>query len=277
MESLNAGEPMTEQNTLVNITKSRLQAGKIAWGLGIRASTSIDIVFAARASGYHYLFIDLEHSTLDVGTAGQLCLASVAAGITPVVRVAAEDKALTARMLDGGAHGIVAPHINTRADAEEVVRNCMFPPLGQRSNGSARAQAGYQPLPSSSATATLNDLLLLVAMIETPEAVENADEIASVEGIDVLSVGTNDLATEMGIPGQFAHPLIFDAYEKVITAARRHGKQIRLGGIFDEKLMQNAIELGARMMTVGNDTAMLFDAMTARKAAISKLAPPQLL
>jgi 4-hydroxy-2-oxoheptanedioate aldolase len=103
-------------------------------------------------------------------------------------------------------------------------------------------------------------------MIETPRAVENADGIAATPGIDALLIGSNDLALEMGIPGQLGHDSIRQAYETVGTACRRHNKVLGMGGIYDEALARRYIGLGARLVLGANDHSLILNAATQRAA-----------
>jgi len=110
----------------------------------------------------------------------------------------------------------------------------------------------------------LNIAILVVPMIETPEAVENADEIAAVDGIDALLIGTNDLSLEMGIAGQVGHERVQAAYKKVADACRRHNKVLGMGGVYDQELAARYIGMGARMVLAGSDHNLLLDAATRR-------------
>lgn len=244
-----------------NITKERLVAGKVAFGLGVRSSRTIDVARAAASSGYHYLFIDLEHSTIDLDTAAQICVAGLDAGVTPLVRVPSHDHAFSARILDGGAQGIVVPHINSAAEAKLAVEGCKYPPVGHRSSLAKAVQMGWAPMSVSEVSKHMNENILLTMLIETPEAVGNIESIAAVDGVDVLSVGSNDLALEMGIPGQFDHPKLLEAYDKVLAAARKYGKAVRLGGIYEPRLLKRSIELGSRMVTLGDDFGFMLAGM----------------
>src|SRR5690606_1781972 len=99
-----------------------------------------------------------------------------------------------------GAQGVVVPHVNSVEQARRVVENCKYPPIGHRSLTAPMPQLGFRTMPVAEAIEALNRNTLVVAMLETPQAVDNADAIAAVEGIDALLIGTNDLAAEMGIP-----------------------------------------------------------------------------
>jgi 4-hydroxy-2-oxoheptanedioate aldolase len=113
-------------------------------------------------------------------------------------------------------------------------------------------------------TVALNAATLITVMIETPQAVANAEAIAAVPGVDALLIGTNDLAAEMGITGDLGHARIATAYETVIAACRQHGKFPGMGGVYAEDLMRRYVALGMRMILSGGDLAMLMQAATQR-------------
>jgi 4-hydroxy-2-oxoheptanedioate aldolase len=110
----------------------------------------------------------------------------------------------------------------------------------------------------------LNAEILVVPMIETPEAVDNAEAIAAIAGIDALLIGTNDLTLEMGIPGQVGHERVRAAYAKVAAACRRHNKVLGMGGVYDQEVAARYLRMGARMILAGSDHNLLLDAATRR-------------
>jgi len=207
--------------------------------------------------GFDWLFIDLEHGTMPLDIAVQISCAALTAGITPLVRVPSRQYALATRALDGGALGIVMPHVDTAEEAKAIVDHLKYPPLGHRSVAGGQAFLGFRPVPIAEATRTMNAETLVVVMLETPQAIANADSIAAVPGIDVLLIGTNDLAMEMGIPGEFNHAEIARAYERVIAACRRHNKAPGMGGVYVEDLLAKYIGLGMRMILSGNDLSLI--------------------
>jgi 2-keto-3-deoxy-L-rhamnonate aldolase RhmA len=123
---------------------------------------------------------------------------------------------------------------------------------------------GYRALPLAEINQTLNADTLIVVMLETPQGIANADDIAAVPGVDLLLIGSNDLCTELGIPGQLRHPKLREAYEAAAKACRKHGKTLGVGGIRgDLELQRDLVQLGARFIITSNDTAYL--AAAARK------------
>jgi 2-keto-3-deoxy-L-rhamnonate aldolase RhmA len=149
----------------------------------------------------------------------------------------------------------MVPHINTAAEARAVVEACRFAPLGHRSAAGTVPSLGYAALSQRDVCRMLNRETLLIAMIETPEAVANADAIAAVDGIDVLHIGSTDLSTEMGIPGDYKHERMRAAYETISGAARAHGKAMGVGGVREDVGFQSwLLKLGVRYLTSGSDT-----------------------
>jgi len=240
-----------------NPARERLAKGELALGIGLRLSRTVDVAVAAASCGYDWLFIDLEHGTTPLDTAVQIAVAALGAGISPLVRVPAQQYALATRALDGGALGIVMPHVDTAEEARAIVDRLKYPPVGHRSVAGAMAYFGFRAVPIAEATATLNAETLVVVMLETPQAIANSDAIAAVPGIDVLLIGTNDLAMEMGFPGDIGHFEIARAYERVIAACRRHGKWPGMGGVYVEDLLAKYVALGMRMILCANDLSMM--------------------
>lgn len=240
-----------------NPARERLSKGELSVGIGLRQARTVDIAAAMASCGFDWLFIDLEHGTMALDTAVQISLAALTAGITPMVRVPSHQYAMATRVLDGGALGIVLPHVDTAEEAHAIIDHVKYPPLGHRSVAGPMAQLGFRAIPTDEATRTVNAEALVVVMLETPEAIAYADAIAAVKGVDVLLVGTNDLMMEMGLPGQFAHAEVAQAYENVIAACRKHGKWPGMGGVYAEDLLAKYIAMGMRMIIAGNDLGLL--------------------
>ena len=121
------------------------------------------------------------------------------------------------RVLDCGAMGIVFPHVDNAKTAEKLVSFCLFPPKGHRSMTGLLPQLDFKQSPISEVASVINDNMLIVIMLESPEAIKNVENIAAVPGVDVILIGTNDLCMEMGIPGDYSNPKIKEAYKKVIN------------------------------------------------------------
>lgn len=258
----------------MNLARRRMADGGLVLCMGLRQARSLDAVMIAGAAGFDSVYVDLEHSPLSLETASTLCVGAPGLGVTPLVRVPSHAADWISRVLDGGAQGVIVPHVNSAEEAAAVVRAARFPPLGRRSVGGPGPALGYRGLPLGEINDTLNRESLVIVMIETPEAVERADAIAAVDGVDVLLIGSNDLCTEMGIPGQLRHPRLAQAYERVAAACRAHGRHLGVGGIRgDAELQRSLLALGARFLIAGNDVGYLASAAGADVKTLRALVP----
>ena len=256
---------------LRNPARDRLEKGELSLGIGLRQTRTVDIAPAMKACGYDWLFIDLEHNSMDLDMAVQISVAALAAGIAPIVRVPARQYWIATRALDGGAIGVVMPHVDTPEEARDVAAALRYPPQGHRSVAGGLPHFNYVPMSIAETCAAMNEALLVTVLIETPRAVENAAAIAAVPGIDCLLIGTNDLAMEHGIPGGFGDERIVAAYRAVTDACRANGKWAGLGGINDEALIRRYVEMGVRMVLGGSDLGFLMSAASERAKALRGL------
>jgi 4-hydroxy-2-oxoheptanedioate aldolase len=256
--------------TVRNVARERLERGELSLGTGVRLTRSVEIAIAMKTAGFDWLFLDLEHGTMSIDAAAQIAVAALDAGIAPLVRVPNGEYSIATRLLDNGALGIVMPHVDTADEAREVVQKLKYPPIGHRSMGGIGPHYSLRTASTGDAAKALNAANLTVAMLETPTAIENAEAIAAVPGIDVLLIGTNDLCAEMGIPGDFANDRVAEAYRMMVAAARKHGKFPGMAGIYNEPIMQRYIEMGARFILSGADAALLMASASQRAAFLRK-------
>ena len=247
-----------------NTAKRKLADGGIALGLILHHLRTAAAPALAAAGGHDFLFIDMEHGAFSVQQATQLCLAALPTGITPLVRVCAGAIDEATRLLDNGALGIVVPHVDTAGQARAIADAFRYPPRGKRSWGGSPAVYGYQPPSMAEAQAAINNELLTVVMIESPDAVENAFDIAAIDGIDVLLIGSSDLTSALGIAGQTGHEKLIDAYAEVGAACDKHGKVLGMGGISSDEDTARYVGMGARFITSGSDHGFLVSAAAAR-------------
>ena len=244
---------------------NKIRAGKeLALGMGVHHMRGAAAPLLAKAAGFDWLFIDAEHGFISTPEIAQICLAALPQGVVPIVRICSGEFAEGTRALDNGALGLVIPHVDTPEQARALVDAFRFAPMGHRSTGGTNAQFGYRPPAAAEAQKILNAEILIIPMIETPLAVENADAIAAIDGIDALLIGTNDLSLEMGISGQIGHDRIKAAYATVAAACKRHGKVLGMGGVYDQELATKYIGMGARLILGANDHALLLNAATQR-------------
>jgi 2-keto-3-deoxy-L-rhamnonate aldolase RhmA len=204
--------------------KEKLAAGELVLCMNLRLARSVDIAMVAKAGGYDALYVDMQHAPYSIETTATICAAALGIGITPLVRVPSHDPQWMSRVLDGGAQGVILPDVNTSAEAKAIVSACRFPPLGKRSVMGLGPALGYRAVPLAELNPKLNAETAVIVMLETGEGIENCEAIAAVDGIDVLLIGSGDLTTDLGIPGQVDHPRLRAAYERVAAACRTHKK-----------------------------------------------------
>jgi 2-keto-3-deoxy-L-rhamnonate aldolase RhmA len=252
-----------------NRLKRRLEGGELSLGLAVNQARTPNIAMIAASCEFDALYVDLEHNPTSLETTSVICVAAMGFAVTPLVRLGSQVGHEAARVLDSGAQGLMIPHVNTVAEARAIVEACRFPPLGHRSAGGAGPAVTYRVMAQGDINAFLNRETLLLAMLETPEAIENAGQIAAVAGIDGLHIGSNDLCTEMGIPGQYHHPRLWEAYETTAKACRENGKTLGVGGIWtDLDLQTKLVRLGARFLISGSDVHYLMRAARADLAGL---------
>jgi 2-keto-3-deoxy-L-rhamnonate aldolase RhmA len=246
----------------MKVLKDSLAAGHRVFSFNIRVSRTAEVVAIAKSCGYDWLFIDMEHSALDLETVQALCLAGLSHGLSPLVRV--PDLSWASRVMDVGAGGVILPHVESPEQARELVDRCLFAPVGRRSLSGPLPQLGFEPMATSEIMRRGNEEAVLVVMIETPLGLHNVDAIAAVPGIDVVLIGSNDLAAELGIPGALGDPRIEDAYRRLIAVCRQHAKQPGMAGIYDHELMARYLDLGIGFAQGGGDSAFLTDGARSR-------------
>src|SRR5258708_4725128 len=155
-------------STVRNLARERLERGELSIGLGIRLGRSVDIAKILKTSGYDWLFLDLEHGSMSLDTASQISVAALDTGISPIVRVPAMEHAMATRALDGGALGIVMPHVDTAEEARAIVDHLKYPPVGHRSVAGAQPQFDYRAMKTRELTVALNAATPTAGMLETP-------------------------------------------------------------------------------------------------------------
>jgi 4-hydroxy-2-oxoheptanedioate aldolase len=245
----------------------RLAHGHAVLALGVRSSRTGEIARIAKATGHDMIWVDLEHSVMPLDAAAQICACAADIGITPFVRVPEREYGAIGRVLDGGATGIIAPRIETLAQAQDVIAACRFPPLGHRSAIASLPQVGYRRMDAGELFETMNQLVAIQILVESPLGIANIADIAALPGVDMIAIGTNDLSAELGVPGDFKHPRVRAAHESAIAACKLAGKPLAIGGIGDAAYCAELILLGAApFLMTGIDTDLLLGAANAQAA-----------
>ena len=242
-----------------NSVKRKLRDGQPAVGTWLSLGSITASRFMARA-GFDWLTIDVEHSLVNVETTTHMLGSIADAGCTALARVPSNRHDHIKRMLDNGAHGIVVPMVNSRAEAEEAVSAMLYPPAGTRSVGGSTHALNFAAS-AGDYYAHANDELLVVLQCEHITAVENADDIFSVPGIDAIFVGPNDLAASMrGPDGKPPAPEAFnEALSHILSACQKNGVAAGLhcGSASEAK---RRIDEGWRFLAIGSELKLMLDA-----------------
>lgn len=256
-----------------NVVKEKLARDEVVASMTVRLTRGVEIARMAKTAGFDMIYVDLEHSTISLDATGQICLAALSCGVAPMVRVPANTPEYIQRVLDGGALGIVAPGIGSAEEARAVVRAAKFPPLGERGAGGALPHLEYRSFPTAEANAAMNDATMIIVQFESADALDKAEEIVAVEGVDMVLLGVNDLLASMGLAEQHDHPKVRDAYARTIAACRKHGKHVGVGGLSTKpQLAAEFIAMGARMVSTGTDIQFLQAAMNDKAAQVHQMA-----
>ena len=206
--------------------------------------------------GFDGIWMDMEHHFYNLETGAGLMRAFRVYGGDIVARCANREFTRMARMLEAGANGIMYPRCADAAEATEVVKWVKFPPIGERGIDGGNPDMPYCTMDVGEYIRQANDETFVVAQVEDPQAVENAEAIGAVDGIDVLMLGPGDFTVQSGIPGQFDHPKFQNAVEKVARAARNTGKNWGMPMNTADAVKQG-LSMGARFIPHQSDLVIL--------------------
>jgi len=207
-----------------NKVKRVLREGGVSLGTMVFDFNSTGIGRIAAAAGAEFVIFDMEHTGWSVETIRGLIATSRSADLAPFVRVPATQYHFIARPLDVGAMGLMIPMVESHQQAQAIVQYAKYPPMGRRGAAFGVAHDDYENGDVLTKIQSANDEGLLIAQIETAQGVEKVDEIAAVDGIDIVWIGHFDLTNSLGIPAQFDHPDYLAAVDRVAEAARENGK-----------------------------------------------------
>jgi 2-keto-3-deoxy-L-rhamnonate aldolase RhmA len=204
--------------------RKRILAGECVYGTMIRQARDPGAPVIYGAAGYDFIFIDMEHGNYSMETVADLIRGAKSSGIAPIIRVPHLETHFISRVLDAGAEGIMVPMTSRREQADAIVRYSKFTPIGLRGFGTQTGQTDYKPLKAVEFMKEANEHTVIIAQIETREAIENIDAILSVDGIDVGLIGPNDLSISFGIPDQMGSEILMKAIDKVVEAGKKRRK-----------------------------------------------------
>jgi len=201
--------------------RRRLRESQPVFGCTI-TSTSLEIAARAASAGFHFLWLELEHSPVTLETVRHIVLATRDLPAVPFARVPVTETWTAKRVLDAGVHGVIFPFVSTPALARVAADACRYPPAGRRGSGASLATTCWPDPDRYHDSADRN--IIAVAIVEEASALTHLDQIAATDGIDVVFIGTGDLSFSMGLRGEQTHPRVEEAAQQVLAAAKRHGK-----------------------------------------------------
>jgi 2-dehydro-3-deoxyglucarate aldolase/4-hydroxy-2-oxoheptanedioate aldolase len=250
-----------------NTVKQALKEGRLQLGTAFQQLRSQDAIRVLAAAGFDWAFLDAEHGGFDLETLQDLCRIAVKAGLAPIVRVADLQYSLIARALDCGAEGVIFPRVEDPAMLELAVSWAKFPPLGVRGMGLTPLHIDFEPASIAAIMEHMNREQMVVLQIETVRALEARDELLSVPGIDAVMIGPVDLSISLGVPGEFEHPKVLAAVEKIVESCRARGvapgAQAR-----NVALAQRWKSMGMLFVGCSSEVMMLYDSARAIASAL---------
>ena len=245
--------------------RARVLAGETLFGLFLDLGSPFSAEICARA-GYDWLVVDLEHGAgTEAGLVGLLQSVEVG-GSTAVVRPQSGERLRIGRALDFGAAGIVIPRLESAAEAREAVSFLRYPPAGVRGVALRTRGAGMGSV-AHGEVHQINERILGIVQIESVGALHEADEIAAIDGVDVLFVGPADLTHSLGVPGRFDDETYLAALRTVVDACAAHGKAAGIL-VYDLGVVPGLLELGYRFVGIGADGALIASGARAALAAV---------
>lgn len=213
--------------------------------------------------GFDWLVVDMEHSGLSIGQAQEIIRVIELCGVAPLVRVMKNDQDIIKKFMDMGAHGVLIPLINSRSDAEKAVEAVKYPPLGTRGVGLARAQKYGMDLKTYYKWNQENSVVIV--QLEHVKAVENLEEIMSVDGVDGFIIGLYDLSCSLGCPGDFSNAKVKEALKEIHQKSKKFGYLMGQHVVDPKpKLVKQKIKEGFKFIGFSDD--FLFLNLYARQA-----------
>jgi 4-hydroxy-2-oxoheptanedioate aldolase len=247
-----------------NLVKQKLASGKAVWGAasGVADELANQLTIS---TGIDFLWIDTEHSSFGLDDVRLLPVLARQQSCMPLIRVAGLDSNLIKKALDLGASGVMIPQVNDAAEAVSAVKASKYPPEGTR--GVSPLWTFHMNVSWSDYLPVANDEVCVVVQIESVEGIRNVEEIAAVDGVDVLFAGTMDLSAALGVVGQTKHPLVRDFLEKFPARVKSVGKIAGISvGSADAAL--DCYRQGYRFISIGS---LLFSGVNGLSVDLNRL------
>ncbi|MFS0823119.1 HpcH/HpaI aldolase family protein [Bacillus sp. 1P02SD] len=244
-----------------NRVKEALEKKNVAFGTWVQMSSPETAELASYA-GFDFVIVDTEHGSFGIETAVSLFRAIELGGASPFIRLPDDNKTGILKALDAGAMGILVPGVSTKGEAEDIVKVAKFSPNGFRGACPLTRSTGHGIFQWSDYVKWSNEETMVWLLIESPEGIENIEEILSVEGIDAIALGVFDLSVTLGLPGQIDHPYVESKLSEITKLAREKNTDV-VRVILDSNPGQVAKEAkewiakGCRIITSASDRQIL--------------------
>jgi 2-keto-3-deoxy-L-rhamnonate aldolase RhmA len=254
-----------------NAYRDRAERGEVQIGTWVTMIRTPGVLTLLQAAGLDFARIDMEHSAFSMETVADMAALARALDFPLVVRPPDGNREWITRLLDAGVWNLHVPQVDTPEQAAEVARHCRYAPLGERGMYGFGPHTGYRTLAPDEHMAAANARVHVTVMLETGRAFDRLDEIASVTGIDALTIGPTDLAQNLGVLGTPAQRQVLDEHRhRLAAAARKHGKAVAMLTDSVEGVRQ-MIGLGATIINYASDAAVLRSAYAAAVADIRRV------
>ena len=258
-----------EYQVLSKILKSNLSKKKITFGSWI-SIPHLSVVEIMAMGGFEWLVIDMEHTSTNLETCMQTIQVIQSKNIDALVRVPQNEEVVIKKVMDSGATGVIVPMIKNAKEAQKAVSLVKYPPIGVRGIGLYRAQ-GYG-VGFNEYKEWVNQNSVVIVQIEHIEAVENIDKILQVEGVDGVLIGPYDLSASIGYAGEFEHPKMIQATNKVIEATKKSTKSLGFHIIPPDPLVvRKRIEEGYNFLAFSIDFLFLLESIKEKFSPIKEI------
>lgn len=253
----------------MSVLKERLRRGEKVLGTMVTTFQSPDIAKILQSCGFDFMIIDCEHGSFTTRETANIIAEARGASFPTMVRVPEIKRELVLKFMEMGASGLLLPNTESAEQARLLVEYSKYAPLGRRGVSLSRPHTDFLPVDGLEYMKKANDETLLLCQIESREGVEHIEEIMAVDGIDVGFIGPNDMTQDYGLLGQFSHPDITAAFERIMKAAEKNGKWsgVHFGGLAPLKpWVEKGMQINMWNSDVGLMTAGAADGLKSLKA-----------
>ena len=252
--------------------KNRLKNGESIIGTMITLIENPDIAKIIKLSGFDFMIIDNEHGYFDYGVVARICSVARAIDFTTIIRIPEPRREIVLKYMEMGADGILLPNCENATTARLLIEYSKYAPMGNRGVSLMRGHTGFVvPTSATEYMQKANDETIIMCQIESPAGVDNVESILDVEGVDACFIGPNDLSQSYGLMGQFTHPTVVAAMDKVTTAAKAKGKFSGVHFSGSPDMLKPWMEKGMTLNLWSNDVTMM---MNYAKEGLAKLKSP---